>query len=114
LGFNYERGGTIEDYYHNTLEVDLRVHIPGPRPVGFRHNQSSGVYELVGDWFGGDTSQEEFMTSLTHHYAREQVRESLERQGVDLSRVKEREEPDGSVVFEVPLDEDQMETMIGG
>jgi hypothetical protein len=114
LGINYERDGTIEDYYHNTLEVDLRVHIPGQRSVGFKHNQTTGVYELVGDWFGSDTSQEEFMTSLTHNYAREQVRESLKQQGVKLSRVKEREEPDGSVVFEVPLDEDQMEAMIGG
>jgi hypothetical protein len=114
LGVEYERGGAIEDYYKSSLPVDLTVRLPGQRAVGFARNTASGVIELVGDWYGGSTSQEEFVTSLTHHYAREQVLESLEQQGVDLSRVKEREEPDGSVVFELPLEDDQMEAMIGG
>ena len=114
LGIEYERAGTIEDYYKNTLPVDLIVRLPGQRAVGFARNATSGVIELVGDWYGGTASQEEFMTSLTHHYAREQVLQSLEQQGVDLSRVKEREEPDGSVVFELPLDDDQIAAMIGG
>lgn len=113
LGIECQRGGTIEDYFKNSRKVDLIASLPGQRAVGFARNESSGVIELVGDWYGGTTSQEEFMTSLTHHYAREQVLESLEQQGVDLSRVKEREEPDGSVVFELPLDEDQLTAMIG-
>ena len=114
LDVEYERGGAIEDYFHNALKVDLVAHLPGQRAVGFARNATSGVIELVGDWYGGTTSRKEFIASLTHHYAREQVLQSLEQQGVDLSRVKEREEPDGSVVFELPLDEDQMAAMIGG
>lgn len=114
LGVDHVRGGAIEDYYGNRREVDLVAHPPDQRPVGFVYNSASGVYELVGDWYGGQTSQEDFLLSLKCNYAREQVLESLEQQGVDLSRVKEWEEPDGSVVFELPLRDDEMESLLTG
>jgi hypothetical protein len=58
--------------------------------------------------------REEFLSQLKSNYAREQVLASLERQGVRMEDIVEREEPDGSYTFEVPLDEGQMESMIGG
>jgi hypothetical protein len=108
LNLAFEEGGTVEDYYHATHKVDLRVAIPGQRAVGFVSNPRTGLVDLVGDWFGGATSQQSFLDSLKGNYAREQVLESLERQGVDLSKLKETEEPDGTVIFELPLEQEEM------
>lgn len=110
-GISFQIGGTVEDYFHNRQAVDIVAEIPGQRPVGFVRNPETGVVELVGDWYGGKTSQEEFMAGLKGNYAREQVMESLERQGVDISKVKEIEEPDGSVVFVVRLEEEEMQSL---
>lgn len=110
-GIEFELGGTVEDYYHNLRQVDIVAHIPGQRPVGFVQNAENGLVELVGDWWGAKTSQEDVLAGLKGSYAREQVMESLERQGVDLSKVKEIEEADGSVVFVVPLDEEEMQSL---
>jgi hypothetical protein len=113
LGLAFREGGAVEDYYHNTRRVDLVVEIPGQRPVGFARDASTGAIALVGDWWGGKLREAEFLASLKGSYAREQVLVSLERQGVDLSKVKEVEEPDGSVVFTVPLDDEELQ-LLGG
>ena len=112
LGYEFELGGAVQDYYGQTRAVDLVVHVPDQRPVGFVRDASSGIVNLVGDWYGGRVTQQEFLDSLKGNYAREQVLETLERQGVDLSKVKELEEADGSVVFTVSLEEEEMEAMI--
>lgn len=114
LGVSFEEGGKIEDYYHAIQRVDLIAHIPGQRPVGFMKDVGTGVINLIGDWYGGGVSRDDFLSKLKCNYAREQVLASLEQQGVDVSRIKEREEPDGSVVFELPLDDGQMEALVGG
>ena len=114
LGIQYELGGQITDYYHAKQTVDVVVNLPGQRPVGFVRDASSGQINLVGDWWGGAMTREEFMANLTSNYAREQVLESLVNQGVNMADVVEREEADGSYVFEVPLEEEQMDAMIGG
>lgn len=114
MGIAFQLGGMVEDYFHNQQAVDIVAEIPGQRPVGFVHNAESGVVDLVGDWWGGSVSQEEFMTGLKGHYARESVMDSLERQGMDVSKVKEIEEPDGSVVFVVPLEEEDMQSLAAG
>lgn len=114
MEIKYDRNGTITDYYGNIRNVDIVAHLPGQRPVGFLHNEASGVVELVGDWYGKTMNKKEFLANLKNNYAREQVLDSLEQQGIDLSRVKEREEPDGSVVFELPLENDDMEALITG
>jgi hypothetical protein len=110
-GIEFEIGGTVEDYFHNVQRVDIVAHIAGQRPVGFVQNNDTGLVELVGDWWGAEITQEEFLSGLKGSYAREQVMESLEKQGVDLSKVKELEEPDGSVVFIVPLDEEELQSL---
>jgi hypothetical protein len=94
--------------------VDLVVEIPGQRNVGFRRDPTKGSIELVGDWWGGKIRQDEFLANLKGSYAREQVVDSLERQGVDISKVKEIEEPDGSVVFVVPLEEEELQALSAG
>jgi hypothetical protein len=114
LGIPCELGGEIEDYFHAKQTVDIVAHLPGQRPVGFVRDEGTGVVSLVGDWWGGSTGREEFLSQLKSNYAREQVLASLEQQGVRMEDVVEREEPDGSYTFEVPLDDGQMETMIGG
>lgn len=114
LEYEYELGGTVRDYYGQTRSVDLVAHIPGQRPVGFLRDEGTGVIDLVGDWYGGSLKEQEFLDSLKGNYAREQVLETLEQQGVDLSKVKEVEEADGSVTFTVPLEEEEMESMILG
>ena len=114
LGIDFELGGEIEDYYHAKQSVDIVAHLPGQRPVGFVRDPTTGIVNLVGDWWGGRVGREAFLSQLKSNYAREQVLASLEQQGVSMEDIVEREEPDGSYTFEVPLDEDQMETMIGG
>lgn len=114
LGIRCERGGEIEDYYHAKQTVDIIAYLPGQRPVGFVRNTATGIVSLVGDWWGGTMSQERFLEQLKSNYAREQVLESLERQGINMADVIEREEPDGSYTFEVPLDDEQMNTLIAG
>lgn len=111
LGYQFEIGGTVPDYFKRAREVDLVVHIPGQRPVGFRRNPATGIIELVGDWYGSAMKEQEFLDALKSNYAREQVLESLGHQGVDLSKVKETEAPDGSVVFELPLEDEEMEAL---
>jgi len=113
-GISFQVGGTVEDFFHNQQTVDIVAEIPGQRPVGFVRNPETGVIDLIGDWYGGKTSQEEFMAALKGSYAREQVMDSLERQGVDISKVKEIEEPDGSVVFVVPLEEEELQSLDAG
>jgi hypothetical protein len=113
-GLSFQVGGVVEDYFHNKQAVDLVVEVPGQRPVGFRRDPATGSIDLVGDWWGARTSREEFLANLKAGYAREQVMESLELQGVDISKVKEVEEPDGSVVFVVPLDEEELRTLDAG
>ncbi|MBI2299005.1 MAG: DUF1257 domain-containing protein [Armatimonadetes bacterium] len=112
LGYPSERDTTIPDYYGHQVHVDLAVHLPGQRAVGFNCNPTTGLLELTGDWWGGTIRPEELMSDLTRNYAREQVLDSLEAQGVDLSRVKETELDDGTVIFELPLEEDQMEALL--
>ncbi len=114
MGIQCEKNGEIEDYYHAKQAVDIVAHLPGQRPVGFVRDAATGIVNLVGDWWGGTMSREEFLAQLKSNYAREQVLESLEKQGVNMADVIEREEPDGSYIFEVPLDDEQMNTMIGG
>ena len=114
LGIPCEMGGEIEDYYHAKQAVDIVAHLPGQRPVGFVRDAGTGIVNLVGDWWGGSTGREEFLAQLKGSYAREQVLESLEKQGIPMENVVEREEADGSYTFEVPLDENQMQSMIGG
>ena len=113
LGIQIEGSGVIEDYYHAKQTVDIIAHLPGQRPVGFVRDPASGVVNLVGDWWGGTMSRDDFLAQLKSNYAREQVLESLEKQGVNMADVIEREEADGSYVFEVPLDDEQMTAMIG-
>lgn len=111
LGYKFEVQGSVEDYYSNRQEVDLVVAIPGQRSVGFVQDQDSGVIRLVGDWWGAQLKEKEFLDLLRSSYAREQVLESLEQQGIDLSQVREIEEPDGTVAFEVTLQDDEMEKL---
>ncbi len=113
LGYQSQVDGTIQDYYGKQQKVDLAVEIPGQRGVGF-NRKKSGEIELVGDWYGGRVGRQEFLDSLKCNYAREQVLQSLERQGIDLSKLKETEEPDGTVVFELPLDTQEMEMLAAG
>jgi len=112
LGYDFEVGGSIKNYFRRAREVDLVVHIPGQRPVGFCRNPTTGIIELVGDWYGSSMKEEEFISAVKSKYAREQVLESLAHQGVDLSKVKETETPDGSVVFELPLENEEMEALL--
>lgn len=114
LGYEFESGGVVRDFYGSQRKVDLVVNIPGQRAVGFIQDPKSGAIELVGDWYGSDIGEREFLDSLKCDYAREQVLQSLEDQGIDLSMVKETEEPDGSVVFELPLGTQDMERLAAG
>lgn len=114
LGYQFELGGVVQDYYGNVWQVDLVVHIPGQRAVGFSRDPHTGVINLVGDWWGGPVKEQEFLESLKGNYAREQVLESLERQGIDLSKVREIEEPDGTVVYELPLEQEELEALVAG
>jgi hypothetical protein len=114
LGLEFQVGGVLEDYSHNVRKVDLLVKIPGQHAAGFVRDERTGVIELVGDWFAGRTSRQTFLDSLKCNYAREEVLRSLEQQGVDISKVKEIEEPDGSVVFELRLDEEELQALNAG
>ena len=114
LGYPFEVGGTVPDFYKHAHRVDLVVHIPGQRAVGFNRNPATGIVELVGDWYGSAMKQQEFLGALKSNYAREQVLDSLGRQGVDMSKVKETESPDGSVVFELPLENEEMDALLAG
>jgi hypothetical protein len=114
LGYEFEIGGTVPDFFKRARKVDLVVHIPGQRAVGFSANPSTGIIALVGDWYGSAMKEQEFLSALKGNYAREQVLDSLGRQGVDLSKVKETETPDGSVVFELPLESEEMDALLAG
>jgi len=114
LQIPFELGGQVNDMANQTQAVDIVVHIRGQRAVGFSRDSSTGIIHLCGDWWGSAMKEQEFLDKLKCNYAREQVLESLEQQGVDLSKVKEIEEPDGSVVFELALDEQEMEALATG
>jgi hypothetical protein len=114
LGYEFELGGTVKDYYGVSHVVDLVAHVPGQRAVGFIQDQRTGVIQLAGDWWGSKIREQEFLDSLKCNYAREQVLETLEQQGIDLSKLREIEEPDGTVIFELPLDDAEMEALVIG
>ena len=114
LGYRSQPNGTVTDYYGQKRQVDLTVEIPGQRAVGFARSEETSALELVGDWWNAQLSQQEFLDTIKHNYAREQVLASLEIQGVDLSTVRQIEEEDGTVVFEVPIDDSQIQAMANG
>jgi len=114
LGYTCQVDGRIVDYFGNEQQVDLVVEVPGQRAVGFVRNRASGVLDLVGDWWHAKLTQQEFLDGIKCNYAREQVLESLQNQGVDLSTVREVEEEDGTILFEVPIDDNQLRAMTAG
>jgi hypothetical protein len=114
LGYACREGDSAADYYGQQRAVDLAVDIPGQRPVGFVRSPETGLFELVGDWYNARISRDQFLNSIKCNYAREQVLESLTNQGIDLASVREIEEPDGAVVFEVTLDEAQVQALAAG
>lgn len=114
LGYQFSMGGKVKDYFGVEQEVDLKIDIPGQQAVGLRRDPETGIITLIGDWWQGKVTEQEFMDSIRSGYAREQVLESLEQQGLDLSKVREVEEPDGTVVFEVELDDQDMAALAAG
>ena len=110
-GYDCRPAGTVADFYGKKRKVDLVVNIPNQRTVGFVRNPQDGLLELVGDWYGGALGREQFLDSIKCSYAREQVMASLASQGIDLADVRETEEDDGTVVFEVPIDDGQVQAL---
>lgn len=115
LGYRCTAGGAVADYYGHTRQVELAVELPGQRQkaVGFVRNGQTGLLDLVGDWWGSQVDRQQFLNNIKSAYAREQVMESLAAQGIDPSDVREVEEADGTIVFEVPLDDSQLLAMAG-
>jgi len=56
--------------------------------------------------------EQKFLSAIKNNYAREQALQSVGRQGVDLSKVKETESPDSSVLFELPLESEEMDALL--
>lgn len=114
MGYQCQRNDSIVDYAGNKQHVDLSVVIPGQRSVGFVRSSGSDELELVGDWWRSTVTKEEFLGKIKFVYARHQVIESLQNQGIDVATVREIEQPDGSVVFEVPVESQQIQALTAG
>lgn len=87
---------------------------PGASDIGFQRQPSGEFVVIVDDIDRSRYCPESWMNRLTARYARDRVLASLEQQGVRMEDVIEREEADGSYTFEVSLDDEQLQTMIGG
>jgi hypothetical protein len=104
------------DLRPETAEVIIRRQHIGhaANDVGFKRQPSGEFLAIISEYDRKAHCPESWMEKLKTRYARRQVLESLEKQGIPMENVVEREEADGSYTFEVPLDEDQMQSMIAG
>lgn len=97
LDLTFEEGEdlTIQEFLGRKERVDIRVHIPGNRPVGLRWRENA--FEIVGDWYGnkGSISQKDLTEKINQRYAYHAAREKFERQGFNL--VEEKVEESGQI-----------------
>ena len=88
MGLGVDEGGTVSSY-GTTQKVDIVVHVPGARDIGFIRG-SDGSYDISADWYGvRGVSQASFQADVE---ARRVVVENKIQQEAEDRRRKEEAE----------------------
>jgi len=81
LGYSYSENGKLADYRDKNLGVvDLLVNTGNhSNRVGFKLDQKEGYYDLVGDFYQTDVSEQTFRNSVKKIYVAKEVKVLLRR-----------------------------------
>ena len=84
LGYETEEGeGLRITDGARSVRVDFLVKIPYTEAIGFRKGKNG--WHLTADWFRVNLNRKEFENRLKQQYAYLSVRQSLEKQGFEIS-----------------------------
>jgi hypothetical protein len=75
LGYSFRSGGRLVAYRgEDAGEVDIMVNIKGhDNKVGFRFSNKENCYEIVGDFWNTNVSQQDFTSSIKKNYVEKKV-----------------------------------------
>jgi len=113
LGFsNYEgqqlTGSYTGNWASGDRQADLVMDISGRRDIGFRKG-ADGFYSLVGDFYGLQGGEKGLHDKISQRYAVCKItKEVYSNSSFGISSLQERVMPDGSIVLEGEINEQQI------